>query len=42
MEKAFNTKIKTNFQAPLRIKEINFKYPKSYRPGKKDKAKRNN
>lgn len=37
IEKAIDIKAKASFQLPLKIKKINSKYPKDYRPAKKDK-----
>lgn len=41
MKKAIDAKIKASLQLPSEIKNINFQYPKSYRPAKKNKDKAN-
>lgn len=41
MEKIVDTKAKTNFQSPLKIRKIDFNCPKGYRSTKKNKNKAN-
>lgn len=38
VEKVVDTEVKASFQIPSEIKEINSKYPKGYRPIKKNKS----
>lgn len=38
VEKVVNAEVKKSLQPPSRTKEINFRYPKDYRPAKKDKT----